>query len=771
LFASAYHFDRADIGGNTGANEATHFLQQAGAFMRPGYLLPVLDLEAGNTQHSTTSLSNWAVSFSDTIYNATGVRPIVYVNSSYANSEVNSSVAASMPNLWIARPAGAVDPLTGEPPPAVGYPNVYGVWNPTYPNTPDPEPWKFWQYSTSGGIPGFSGNIDKNAANGGIEFVKDFLIPAMWLSNSSGEWTTLANWNSGQAPTLPPGPPTVPSCGTCPVGTTGQLAPIGTQTFPTPRAPGDTNATSTSGEHDTVIIDRTGASVTVTHSSGAHEIRKLLMREALNVTGGSLTISYDPASWDFDAPSSLPVSARFSGPVALSGSGVLSVHTAQLDAGQTLTLGGGTLAFHQLNLISHSLTKISVMGDANVNPLNDATATITRSASTGTMDLMGGTRQLTVGDGAADVDLAVAVPIINGGLTKAGAGTMRLDSDNTFAGNVAITGGTLRYGHESGLNPASLVTIENTGRLDMNGFNDTIAGLVSGVGQTTGVVQQGAGNLTLSSNGGDDSFYGSITGSGTLTKTGTSIARLRGSNTLGPVNVNSGSLLMYGANTTGNVTLNGGTFGGPGSVTGSVTANSGSHIAPGASIGNFNVGPLTLNAGSQLDFELGSSGVGDRILVNGPLTLNGGVVDLTNISGSFTPFSFYTLITFSSLVGDVANLTANGPAGFDYQLVQSGNSVSLAVLPQGVSGDFNDDGMVDAADYVVWRKFFDVDIDLPNDEDLPGPIGTGEHDMWYQNFSRSEQSGHSGQVPEPTAMVLLVLGMIGLVVGRRFRGV
>ena len=32
----------------------------------------------------------------------------------------------------------------------------------------------------------------------------------------------------------------------------------------------------------------------LTISTGAHNIRKLYMREALNITGGALTINYDP---------------------------------------------------------------------------------------------------------------------------------------------------------------------------------------------------------------------------------------------------------------------------------------------------------------------------------------------------------------------------------------------------------------------------------------------------------------------------------------------
>jgi hypothetical protein len=106
MLAGTYHFARADIiattqnsGGiaNTGTDEADHMIQMAGPWMRPGYLLPVLDLEAGNTQRTTAELSSFAVAFSDRIFQQMGIRAMIYANSSYVNSEVNSTVPAAMP--------------------------------------------------------------------------------------------------------------------------------------------------------------------------------------------------------------------------------------------------------------------------------------------------------------------------------------------------------------------------------------------------------------------------------------------------------------------------------------------------------------------------------------------------------------------------------------------------------------------------------------------------------------------------------------------------
>lgn len=81
-------------------------------------------------------------------------------------------------------------------------------------------------------------------------------------------------------------------------------------------------------------------------------------------------------------------------------------------------------------------------------------------------------------------------------------------------------------------------------------------------------------------------------------------------------------------------------------------------------------------------------------------------------------------------------------------------SLSVAVL---LPGDFNFDGVVNAADYAVWRK-----ID-----------GTPEgYSMWRANFGATDASGLAGAssssaVPEPRAVVLLFAG--AMLILRRLR--
>jgi hypothetical protein len=76
--------------------------------------------------------------------------------------------------------------------------------------------------------------------------------------------------------------------------------------------------------------------------------------------------------------------------------------------------------------------------------------------------------------------------------------------------------------------------------------------------------------------------------------------------------------------------------------------------------------------------------------------------------------------------------------------------------PGGVIGDYNSNGVVDAADYVRWR----------NDPGAHG--GAGGYDTWRQNFGDTSGAG-AGQaaVPEPSTVVLMTLVAAGVYIRRR----
>jgi hypothetical protein len=81
---------------------------------------------------------------------------------------------------------------------------------------------------------------------------------------------------------------------------------------------------------------------------------------------------------------------------------------------------------------------------------------------------------------------------------------------------------------------------------------------------------------------------------------------------------------------------------------------------------------------------------------------------------------------------------------------------TFAPAPPAISGDFNIDGTVDAADYVVWRK------------------GTGttytrtDYDLWRANFGKTAGNGQAlpsaeprpAATPEPVTLMMLVVALI-----------
>jgi hypothetical protein len=112
------------------------------------------------------------------------------------------------------------------------------------------------------------------------------------------------------------------------------------------------------------------------------------------------------------------------------------------------------------------------------------------------------------------------------------------------------------------------------------------------------------------------------------------------------------------------------------------------------------------------------------------------------------------------------------PTGFEIYLNKNGkfgdptfawtvyiDNVQVGRVPHGVPGDYNGNGVVDAADYVLWRS----GGPLQNEVDTPGTVNAADYTAWRARFGNTSGSGSglgAANVPEPTAAMLLLVGAV-----------
>jgi hypothetical protein len=85
--------------------------------------------------------------------------------------------------------------------------------------------------------------------------------------------------------------------------------------------------------------------------------------------------------------------------------------------------------------------------------------------------------------------------------------------------------------------------------------------------------------------------------------------------------------------------------------------------------------------------------------------------------------------------------------------------------PPGVPGDYNNNGAVDAADYVVFRDRVGTSFSLPNELPgvTPGQVTQEDYDAWRARFGTVSQPGSLiANTPEPATFVFVVAAAIGL---------
>jgi autotransporter-associated beta strand protein len=370
------------------------------------------------------------------------------------------------------------------------------------------------------------------------------------------------------------------------------------------------------------------------------------------------------------------------GGLLISGTGVVNYDVAGTDEianGATVTVAGGTLNFNNIadtigalvfnsGTVNAPLSTTLTLANTGVNALTlgtasggaavtltgnlaltgaSGTASVLSNDSSSTNTLAGafslGTvaREFTVSNGAAAIDLDVTAVLsgAGGGITKLGAGTMRLSGDilsnNSFTGTTTVNAGTLALAKTGGYMSAAnggvailgaltigdntgganadvvrldvseqiintaTVTVNSSGLFNMNGNSETIAALNIG---------------TTAANGGSVTNGGGSAGS-TLYTTGA-------------ITMNGGTINLNGSGTGGKLVLTGGaitTTAGGAAGANAITANS--ILLPTALAVTLNnaADVLTINGNiSGYGIGLTKTGVSGSILVlNGSNTFTG----------------------------------------------------------------------------------------------------------------------------------------------------
>ena len=249
-------------------------------------------------------------------------------------------------------------------------------------------------------------------------------------------------------------------------------------------------------------------------------------------------------------------------------------------SGGTITLnGGGTLAASQTTFNAHNVYNVIMNGGlltAGAGTLDDALAnwyinnTISNTADSTISTSLG--RNSSNGslpvDVASGTTLLISGPLVNisgaNGLTKSGAGTLRLSGTSTFTGNTTINAGTLEISGAGQLGSGSYAgTIANNNTFVFNSSSaQTLDGIISGAGA---VVKAGSGALTLTA---ANTYSG-----GTIVSNGLLVLDKTGKNDTTPIlaansnlTITNATVSFAGGNTAnaiyntsgGTITLNGG---------------------------------------------------------------------------------------------------------------------------------------------------------------------------------------------------------------------
>jgi hypothetical protein len=513
----------------------------------------------------------------------------------------------------------------------------------------------------------------------------------------------------------------------------------------------------------------TAASATLNVANGAvvslNGETNLRTNAQVNVTGGTLNLNtvnvatgadvdWQAGTINFANGSTLTtglLDKLLAGTSTLGANRTLSATAGTIDLASTLIVSGGRIAAPTINLNAD----MDISGFSNIAAGATMTIGVGRTLQLRDFSTLGAATSITNSGGTVVLNgrfVNVTGPFINnggyvrgvgrfsGGLNNGAAGTLRLEAgdhiiidqtNRTNGGTIELAGGTIDYS-QSLINQAGGVI---TGRGVFRGSSATPGG--------TGLTNQGV----MSFSAGITDIFGDVdnTGAGKIIAAGGSIVTFyddvvhNGSE----IRTNSGSRSVFFGSVTGAGPFTGG---------GDVEFNG--DLKPGNSPANLSfAGDVAVNTTAGLAIELGgiAKGAGyDALSIAGAASLSG-LLDVSLING-FIPSPGQTFEIITALGGisgtfDFEQLPTLG-GGLHFDVRYEPNAVLLAVASS--AGDYNDDGNVDAADYVFLRKT------------LPQSAYADWRTQFGEAAAATAHSATNLFVPEPNSFVLIATSLLPL---------
>ncbi|WP_146397428.1 glycosyl hydrolase [Pseudobythopirellula maris] len=181
-------------------------------------------------------------------------------------------------------------------------------------------------------------------------------------------------------------------------------------------------------------------------------------------------------------------------------------------------------------------------------------------------------------------------------------------------------------------------------------------------------------------------------------------------------------------------------------------------------------GDFVLQSGAVLELDLFDAASHDVLAITGELAAGGmlrvsldpgapglgegeeiDLLDFTTWSGGFDTIELPGLA--HGLVWDASRLATDG----------------VLAVAEGLTGDYNGNGVVDAADFTVWRDSLGQTDLIPMsgaDGDGDGQVTQADYALWVANFG-AVLDGGAAAIPEPTSLALVLLAASLLTRGRR----